>query len=215
MPKAPAKLGRPHNRDLAQRRRDDILRCAIPHFAKVGYTEIDLNALARDAACSKGTLFRYFPSKKNLFEAAVDRVMREMLAATDAVLTNDPLENVIISIRTTLAFFDAHPQYVELLIQERAEFRDRRTPSFFEYIKNHCDPQRCDAVEIIRSGRVRDIPTDRIMDVALNLVYGTIFTQYFARHDKSFQQQAGEILDIFLHGILAPTESARRQKKRA
>ena len=39
---------------------------------------------------------------------------------------DDPLERTVQGIRSFLAFFAEHPQFVELLIQERALFKDRK-----------------------------------------------------------------------------------------
>jgi hypothetical protein len=60
---------------------------------------------------------------------------------------------------------------------------------------------------LIREGRVRAIPVGRITDVISDLLYGTIFTNHFARRSKSFEAQACDIVDVFFHGILRRPES--------
>src|SRR3712207_9594593 len=78
----------------------------------------------------RSTLFPYTTLfRSELFQEAVDLVMRELLTATRASTSEDPLEQVEFAIRSYLAYFDAHPEYVELLIQERAAFRDRKKPT--------------------------------------------------------------------------------------
>ena len=56
---------------------------------------------------------------------------------------------------------------------------------------------------------MRDIPVEQISDVVGNLIYGTMFTNFFAGQVKPVEQQAREILDIVFHGILTDAERGR------
>ena len=62
---------------------------------------------------------------------------------------------------------------------------------------------------LIAEGRVRDIPVESITDVVGNLIYGTMFTNFFAGQKKPVEQQAEDILDIIFQGILTDRERAR------
>jgi hypothetical protein len=63
---------------------------------------------------------------------------------------------------------------------------------------------------LIAAGRVRPIPVERITEVFSNLVYGTMFTNYFAGPSKSYEAQTRDILDIVFGGILSDSERTRR-----
>src|SRR5437868_12309475 len=130
--------GRPKDDALAARRRDAILRQAIRHFARDGYFDADLDAVAADLGCAKGTLYRYFPSKAELFQASVDLVMLELLAATASAEDDDALVQIEHAIRAFLSYFDEHSEYVELLLQERAAFRDRKKPTYSAHLAPRC-----------------------------------------------------------------------------
>jgi AcrR family transcriptional regulator len=194
--------GRPRDDALAARRRDEILRHAIRHFARDGYFAADLDAVAADVGCAKGTLYRYFPSKAELFQHSVDLVMRELLDATRASDSEDPLEQLKHAVRTYLAYFDAHPEYVELLIQERAAFRERKQATYFVYRESavqHWTPRH---LKLMEQGRMRRVPVDRVHDVIGDLLYGTIFTNYFAGRRKPLEQQVADVLDVLLNGLM-------------
>jgi hypothetical protein len=62
---------------------------------------------------------------------------------------------------------------------------------------------------LIAEGRVRDIPVERITDVVGNLIYGTMFTNFFAGQAKPVEQQASDILDVVFQGILTERELTR------
>jgi len=196
--------GRPKDDGLPARRRKQILGCAIEVFAEQGYRNTDVQTIADQLGISKGTIYNYFDSKRDLFLASVDEGMNQLSdqihSAADA--ESDPLKQIEVGITMYLAFFDAHPNFVELFIQERAEFRDRPQPIYFQHAEANTDQWRALYQQLIDEGRLRDIPVQRIIDVIGDLVYGTIFTNYQANRRISFKQQARDILDIFFNGIL-------------
>ena len=64
---------------------------------------------------------------------------------------------------------------------------------------------------LIAEGRVRDMPVERITDVMSDLLYGTMFTNYFTGPRKPFEAQAVDILDVVFNGILSDTERRRHE----
>jgi AcrR family transcriptional regulator len=64
--------------------RDDILAVASNEFAEWRSYGTDMGRLADALQMSKGTLYRYFRSKEELFLAAVDLGLRRLSDATQA-----------------------------------------------------------------------------------------------------------------------------------
>lgn len=206
------KPGRPKDPDLEGRRREEILDVAAKTFARHGFANADVQFVADELGVGKGTVYRYFPSKRDLFLAAADRGMRRLHEHTEAAGAgvSDPLERIARCVRAYLEFFGAHPEYAELLVQERAEFKDRKRPTYFVHRDANIGPWLDLLRGLIREGRVRDVPVDRIADALSGLVYGTMFTNYFTGRTGSYDEQARNIIDIAYHGILSDTERKRR-----
>src|SRR5580765_7467712 len=194
--------------DKAERRREEILDVAAQVFAEQGYSNTDTDELAARLKVGKGTLYRYFPSKRELFLAAADRTMRRLRQHIDEGLVGvtDPLDRITRGIRGFLHFCSEHREFVELLIQERAQFKDRTKPTYFEHREAHVKRWQDLYRELIGQDRLRDIPVTRITDIIGNQLYGTLFTNYFAGTSKTWQQQADDILDILFNGILSQAE---------
>jgi AcrR family transcriptional regulator len=211
LPKRPR--GRPKDDALAERRRDAILDTAAAVFAEHGYPGADVQFIADALGVAKGTVYRYFPSKEELFLAAVDRGMLRLreyvLGRSDPV--PDPLDRITRAVHAYLEFFKHHPQYVELLVQERAEFRDRKKPTYFAHREQNIGRWRDLFRQLIADGRVRDVPVERITDAISDMVYGTMFTNYFTGRHKPLDVQAGDLVDVVFHGILSDSERARRK----
>ncbi|KTF70644.1 TetR/AcrR family transcriptional regulator [Sphingomonas sp. HT-1] len=60
-----------------QDRRAAILVIAKRHFMEQGYAAVSMSAIAAELGGSKGTLWSYFASKEELFDACVDEATRE------------------------------------------------------------------------------------------------------------------------------------------
>jgi AcrR family transcriptional regulator len=161
----------------------------------------------------KGTIYRHYATKRALFLAAVDRGMHKLREAVEAAVErcDDPLQQIACAVRAYLEFFAEHPELVELLIQERAEFRDRQKPTYFIHREQGIARWQRLYRQLIADGRVRKMPVDRILDVMSGLVYGTMFISFFAGQKKSPKAQAADILDVIFYGLLTPPEGARKK----
>lgn len=191
-------------------RKEEILRTATELFARHGFSDAITQALADRMQVGKGTIYRHFPSKRELFLAAADRVMRKMQETVLASIAGveDGLEQMARGMLAFLRFFSEHPEYVELLIQERAQFKDRTRPTYIEHREVNVERWRTLYARLIAEGRVRDMPVERISDVVGNVLYGTMFTNYFAGQTKPVAEQARDILDVIFRGVLAEPERA-------
>ena len=92
-------------------RREEILVQAAQLFAEHGYSNCDTQLLAESIGVGKGTVYRYFPSKRELFLAAADRVMRMLREHVEARIGDeqDPLERIRRGIRRVSRFLRRAP----------------------------------------------------------------------------------------------------------
>ncbi len=206
------RVGRPANLSLRERRREEILDVAARLFAERGFHHVDVQLVANELGVGKGTVYRYFARKEKLFLAAVDRVIRRLKSAIDARLegVRDPMERIEGAMAAYLEFFSKNSGFVELIIQERAQFKDRRQPTYFEHRDVNIGPWRSLLQDLITEGRIRAVPVERIITVISDLLYGTMFTNYFTRRRASYRAQSVDILDIVCFGILSDRERKRR-----
>ncbi len=194
-------------------RREEVLDAATELFAEHGYSDAVTQALAERLGVGKGTLYRCFPSKQDLFLAAVDRVMRRLREHIDQKLVGveEPLDQIAVGVRRFLEFFEAHPKYAELLVQERALFKDRPMPTYLEHRNASVTRWRTLYSGLIADGRMRTVSVERVADMVGDLLYGTIFTNVFADRRRPSEEQAQDILDFLFEGILTEQERKKRR----
>ncbi len=73
----------------------EILDVASDYFLAHGYQGTSINAMARDSGISKESIYRYFSSKKDLFEAVIERELAEYqkkLLSADFEFKSIPLD---------------------------------------------------------------------------------------------------------------------------
>jgi AcrR family transcriptional regulator len=173
-------------RDGCQRHRalgrDDILAVAANEFAQWGYHGTDMGRVAEAIQRAKGTLYRYFRSKEELFLSAVDLGLRRLREAVDAGTdeATGSRERVARAITTGLAFFDANPEFAELLIQGRAEFPGRMRRTWLAHRDAALGPWRELYCGPTAQDGVRPMPAERSLDVVGALVCGAVFRRGLA-----------------------------------
>lgn len=199
----------------AQRRRS-IIETAARRFARDGYAACEMESVAAGCGVAKGTLYLYFPGKQQLFFACTDWGMVQMQQAVRAAADSveDPLRKIASAIRAYLLFFEQHPEYVELLIQERAIFKDRKRPTYFEHREANIGYWRELYRKLVADGRLRsDLPVDRMVDSVGSLLYGTMFLNHFIGQHVPRDEQHATLLRLMFQGIASESERRRLESE--
>lgn len=181
-----------------------ILDCAATIFAKKGFADTDVQVVADAAKVGKGTVYRNFATKEGLFLATVDREMRQLVSELTEVSKShvEPLDRITVTIRAYFSFFDRRPWAVELLIMERAEFKDRKQSTYIRYKEEMREYWESITAELCEREIFRQKSPRRIFEFISDVVYGTIFTNHFADRHESYEEQAETIIDELLYGLI-------------
>lgn len=214
-PAALHKPGRPRDEGLQARRREEILDAATRLFAERGFPDTDLDSVAAVIGVAKGTIYNYFPSKRDLFLAAVDRGVADMHQAILAGIDRDGdgLACIEKAIVIFIDYFQTHPQLVELFIQERAYFKERGKTAYFAHFEADTPNRLAFLKQLIDEGKVREIPGMPDLDPVNDLLYGTVLANHFNNRRVSPGEQARTIVDIVFNGILTDEERGRRRER--
>ena len=196
-------------------RREEILDVATQLFAEHGFSETVTQELADRLQIGKGTIYRHFPSKCELFLAAADRVMVKLNERVDEALVgvDEPLDRPLRAIAAYLRFFAENPHFAEMLIQERAHFKDRKRSTYFVHRERTIERWRVLYGEMIATGRFRPMAVSQITDVVSSTIYGAMFINHFVGPTKSPDDQAREIIDVVFRGVLSEHERVNHDQR--
>jgi AcrR family transcriptional regulator len=89
-------------------RRAQILKIGLSMFSQRSYDEVSIDEIARAAGISKGLTYHYFPTKRDLYVAALASIAQELLERTVTPATMPPEERVRHSLQTYLDFVELH-----------------------------------------------------------------------------------------------------------
>jgi len=96
-------------------RRAQLLAVGLAMFSQRAYDEVSVDEVARAASVSKGLLYHYFPTKRDLYVGALRLAASRLLAETD-IAEATPGERVERSLSTYLDFVERHgPAYGALM----------------------------------------------------------------------------------------------------
>jgi len=193
----------PPSQDAAKR--DAILDQAISVFADEGFRNADVQVIADKAGVGKGTVYRYFGNKQELFWAAtycvLERLDERLIAAMEG------LEGAAAKIRAACVayaeFFEANPKYLEAFVQERAEFRGDAPESH----RQRHEAMIVHFTEIFKSGiadgEFRPLDVRQTINCLGGMIYGTVLFGCVGITDHSLVEMARYTVGVFLDGIRA------------
>jgi AcrR family transcriptional regulator len=100
--------------------RQIILEAAEGCFARKGVDDTKMEEVATESGLSLGTLYSVFSGKAQLVHAIHEARLREVLARAIAVARgrDDPLEMLLLGVRTYIEFFVLHPDYLQMHLGE-------------------------------------------------------------------------------------------------
>ncbi len=179
--------------------RTAILRCAAEIFSQRPYHEVLTDEISSRLKMGKGTLYRYFPSKEELYFATLVDGLQGMQEAIDAVLSeSEPLERVIEALTSTIIgyfwqrrdfFVLLHRHETKIDPDERVEWQQRRE-AVVEQIGARI------AAEL---GRTRVEPR-----LAVEMLFGMIRSVCLYRDDRAKPDQLARLVTrTFLSGVRA------------
>lgn len=117
------------NDEKKKRKRSTILDAAIKLYSENGFAETKVAEIAKEAGVSFGTVFTYFNSKEELYEAAILEPLEEIkpyFIEIEERFTGEPLEIIKEMIDCHVQLFATRSEYLRLIQQVLA--RPERFP---------------------------------------------------------------------------------------
>ncbi|MEK7449734.1 MAG: TetR/AcrR family transcriptional regulator [Planctomycetota bacterium] len=192
-------------KQIAEQRRKEILDAAARIFARQGYRCTEVEQIADALKIGKGTVYRYFPTKRKLFAAVVEQGMSRLAQAIISRLKDitNPLERIKTAIHAHFEFFEKNNDVVEMLIQERSEFKDQFRPVYHKYYHIQSVRTKQAIQKCIDQKLIKPLDPVGVSNLLTDLFYGTIFTYYLSGKKSSLKEKEKNIVEIFFNNILA------------
>jgi AcrR family transcriptional regulator len=174
----------------AQRNRDRLLAAAVRAFTS-GAPDVTLDAIAREAGVGIGTLYRHFPTREALIEAAYRSELERLCGLVPGLLARYPAD---VAAR---AWMDAFTGYMST--------KRGMADALRAVVASGGNPfaQSRDALlgavgELLRAGAAAGVLR---ADVAAGDVLASLSGVSLTAGDPAHREQAGRLLDLLMDGL--------------
>ena len=185
-------------------RRLEILEAAKEIFSNTGYHAADVNEIAGLAKIAKGTVYLYFPSKKDLFLAVIESGIDSLTSQMESTIkeNTNPLEQIKSAIRTYMLFFKNDQKFYRLLVNPDLEIFEDVSEKFKD-IKLAKLPKIADTInDGINKKLIRPIDAATLSYMILGMVDFVLFQWLLNPEKESIEQKINQVYDVLFKGIL-------------
>ncbi len=188
--------------------RQNILRSAEDIFTRHDYHEVLMEDVARACGVGKGTVYRYFPSKRALYLGVmfegVERLQQALRAALDNPVT--PVRKIESAVRCVLGHFWDRRFFFTLINRNEHKAWD---PDNREWLRRRAELSRTiqrAVEEAMQAGYVRRVDARVATEMLLGMLRGA--NRYRGTHD-TLEDMVNAVVGVFLRGV--GTTAARRR----
>jgi len=187
-----------------ERRARDFLAAAEAVFAEKGYHEAGIDEIAARAGYAAGSIYRYFPSKKDLYQTLLADKAGESLQRARAVATEDgpALDRLRAVVRSELEFIRTNERFLRVLVAEVMSGRDDHTEECQRHRQSYLDLLRKLLREGIRRGEFRPHDGD-LTAILIGRLGETLFHEYLGPDisPRLFKQRLARIESFLIESI--------------
>ena len=200
-----------------------IARVAKAVFAERGYQQATLEEIAQRAGMSKATIYLYYKNKDDLFlhvvEDLVETAITETAQAAEAPGT--PLEKLARMIRGKMAFYEREREFFHIYLNEKhgLDFNEKHGLEVapkdpHKRLLRHMYLQGVDMLasvlqEGIDAGVLRPMETRRLAFFLQEMMSTVLGQRIQGKAKTSVEEDAKQLLDLFLHGAQCQEEHLR------
>jgi AcrR family transcriptional regulator len=126
-----------------EERREQVLRAATEVFAQKGYHATSVGDIIKRSHIARGTFYRYFENKRQIFEAILDMALQGLVSRLHRIELSPhsppPLEQLRANVGRVIAFLLSERELTQILLRHAegldADF-DRRLSAFYDTVMN-------------------------------------------------------------------------------
>lgn len=180
-----------------------ILKAAVQSFASSGFHISDIDNIAKNAGVGKGTLYRYFQNKEDLFFESVKYCMDEMYDEIGKKLENVGYDNFV------AVLFDAHMDYYRehkdtyLLVANAIIQMPETAVDFFHEL--HKEKMKVILGKLengVKEGAVKDVDLEILVKMLNVLSQLFCLTKDVSPEADDYERVKKTFVNVFNYGLL-------------
>ncbi|HEY3440261.1 MAG TPA: TetR/AcrR family transcriptional regulator [Paludibaculum sp.] len=190
---------------ICEFRCSQILAAARTVFAEKGYQEATMDQIAEVAGVAKGTLYSYFPSKRDVYVAELSHGAGQLLELTRGVIASpgDLRSKIQMFIRTRLEYLDSHLEFFKIY---HAEFGNLTHPAWVSQQFREAYELQLKLLEdllagAVERGEIRAIPAGAVACGIYEMTRGLLLRRVLGVSSAPAAEEAEALGELLWRGI--------------
>jgi len=184
---------------LTDLRRSEIIAAALKVFARKGFHLARTEDVAEQAHIAKGTLYLYFKSKDDIYEAALHHAMTQLneLVETRIQQAEDTRERIHAWIQARLEFWSSHGDLYHMILTVGREQKFRKNTS--RLLRAGMEEFSGILRDGIEAGDLQDRDATAVAWLVMDAIRGTIERRILNVCNRDLHRDVNLIMEIVLH----------------
>jgi len=186
-------------------RQEKIIQVAIDLAAKIGLESVTTQDMADAMGLTQGAIFRHFPTKDDIWLAAINWVRSGLMSVVEAAAANseNPLEALNGIFLTHVSFIAKHPAIPRLVFSDSLLRRDPRLKQLIQEIVTGYESKVEGLLgQAKATGLARlDLDEGSAATLFLGMIQGLVLQSNIFGGRRSLLDEAKKVFPIYLNGI--------------
>lgn len=197
---------KPHKRRMgAEERQEEIVRVAMYLAAKRGVESVTTQDMADAVGLTQGAIFRHFPTKDDIWLAAINWVRSRLISVVTAAAarSENPLESLENMFFAHVAFIAKHPAIPRMVFSDHLLRRDIRLKLLIQEIMTGYEANISGLLgQAKASGLARsDLDEGSAATLFIGMIQGLVLQSTIFGGRRSLTEEAKRVFPIYLNGI--------------
>lgn len=188
---------------LQKERQNNILQAAAKYFARVHFHEADMETIAREAGVGKGTLYRYFKNKDDLYLKTIEYLSQQAFEHLhhEAAKANSFKNYVTIIVDTAIDYFVARPETFSMVLMSSLPRLQNVIVAMQDVTERYRKNFKERMNRAIEANEVRNLNPEIIYDAIFSLIINAVHA-ILLRKSGSPEEFKQTIKTLILNGIV-------------
>jgi AcrR family transcriptional regulator len=210
-------LRRPLETERAKRGKQEnarsrILQAALDEFSEKGFHLSTIDSIAERAGIAKGTVYRYFKTKDDLFNALKEDSISEFvdLAKKEVNREEDILKILERVINIYLGYFEKNSAFFKVIVQEQKDFGREFSEKFINELILAFPGLKRACWKASRQGHLKQMNYFTVFFGIVGFLNGVIQKWLHEGGRGSLLDEAGTVKEVLFYGFAVPPDQAEK-----
>jgi AcrR family transcriptional regulator len=189
----------------AEERQDEIVRVAIDLAADRGVDAVTTQDMAKAMGLTQGAIFRHFPTKDDIWVAAIGWVRGQLLARVEkaAAQGGDPIDSLERMFHAHIGFIAKHPAIPRLIFSDELRSKNPRLKQLIQEIITGYERKIAALLRAAKEqGLARaDLDEESAATLFIGMIQGLVLQSSIFAGKRELTAQAKKVFPVYLNCV--------------